>query len=331
MKCFAGLVGAILISCLVLMTCPSIAQEPSSYPYLNPKLTPEERAADLVHRMTLEEKASQLVNQARAVPHLNIPSYDWWSEALHGVISDGVTEFPEPIGLAATFDVSSIHEMATAIGIEGRIKHAQHERAGHSNIFEGLDFWAPNVNIFRDPRWGRGQETYGEDPFLTGQVAVAFITGMQGPDRNHPVVTTTAKHFAVHSGPELLRHGFDAKPSAHDLRDTYLPAFRAAVVDAHVASVMCAYNAVDGLPACASPFLLQKTLRDTWGFKGFVVSDCNAVNNIHDGHHFVDSEAAAAAVALKAGMDNECTVKFGPHEEDYAKYADALKQGLITE
>ncbi len=154
---------------------------------------------------------------------------------------------------------------------------------------------------------------------------------MQGPDRNHPVVSTTAKHFAVHSGPEPLRHGFDARPSPHDLEDTYLPAFREAVVDGHVNSVMCVYNAVDGIPGCANPMLLQKTLREEWGFKGFVVSDCNAVNDIHGGHHYVDSEAAAAGVALKAGMDNECTVKFGQHDEDYAKYADALKQGLITE
>ena len=167
---------------VVILASTSFAQDTSGLPYMNPKLSPEERASDLVHRMTLEEKASQLVNQARAVPRLNIPSYDWWSEALHGVISDGVTEFPEPIGLAASFDVPRIHEMATAIGVEGRIKHAQHERAGHSNIFEGLDFWAPNVNIFRDPRWGRGQETYGEDPFLSARLAVAFVTGMQGDD-----------------------------------------------------------------------------------------------------------------------------------------------------
>ena len=186
---------AALIVIIAFVAPTSFAQDTSNLPYMNPKLSPEERAADLVHRMTLEEKASQLVNQARAVPRLNIPSYDWWSEALHGVISDGVTEFPEPIGLAATFDVPRIHEMATAIGIEGRIKHAQHERAGHSNIFEGLDFWAPNVNIFRDPRWGRGQETYGEDPFLSARLAVAFVTGMQGDDPHYYRVISTPKHY----------------------------------------------------------------------------------------------------------------------------------------
>jgi len=201
--------------------------------------------------MTLEEKASQLVNQARAIPRLNVPAYDWWSESLHGVAVNGTTEFPEPVGLAATFDIPRIYVMATIIGIEGRIKHAQDKRAGHSNIFEGLDFWAPNVNIFRDPRWGRGQETYGEDPFLSARVAVAFVTGMQGDDPNYYRVTSTPKHFGVHSGPEPTRHFTDVDVSKHDQEDTYLPAFRAAVVEGHAGSVMCAYNAVNGQPACA--------------------------------------------------------------------------------
>jgi beta-glucosidase len=301
-------------------------------PYLQTSLPVATRVADLISRMTLEEKISQLNNDARAIPRLHVPGYNYWNEALHGVARDGIaTVFPQAIGIAATFDTPLIKRMGADIAQEARAKYDLALRSGDVKLYQGLSFFSPNINIFRDPRWGRGQETYGEDPFLTGQVAVAFIAGMQGPDPAHPLVTTTAKHFAVHSGPELLRHGFDAKPSAHDLWDTYLPAFRAAVVEGHVASVMCAYNAVDGLPACASPFLLQQTLRDAWGFKGFVVSDCNAVNNVHDGHHFVDSEAAAAAVALKAGMDNECTVKFGPHEEDYSKYAEGLKQGLITQ
>jgi beta-glucosidase len=308
---------------------PAAADNPL---YLQTALPVATRVADLVSRMTLEEKISQLNNDARAIPRLHVPGYNYWNEALHGVARDGIaTVFPQAIGIAATFDTPLIKRMGADIAQEARAKYDLALRSGDVKLYQGLSFFSPNINIFRDPRWGRGQETYGEDPFLTGQLAVAFITGMQGPDPAHPVVTTTAKHFAVHSGPELLRHGFDAKPSDHDLRDTYLPAFRAAVVEGHVASVMCAYNAVDGLPACASPFLLQKTLRDTWGFKGFVVSDCNAVNNVHDGHHFVDTEAAAAAVALKAGMDNECTVKFGPHEEDYAKYAEAFRQGLITQ
>src|ERR1019366_7613244 len=194
--------------------------------YLDTSLPPEQRAADLVGRMTLEEKASQLVNQARAIPRLNVPAYDWWSESLHGVLRDGTTEFPEPIGLAATFDTPAIHEMAVVIGTEGRIKHVQAVRDGHSNIFEGLDFWAPNINIFRDPRWGRGQETYGEDPFLTARMGVAFVTGMQGDDPRYYRVISTPKHFAVHSGPEPTRHTADVTVSKHDEVDTYLPAFR---------------------------------------------------------------------------------------------------------
>src|SRR5881397_4171412 len=195
--------------------------------YLNPSLPAEARAADLVHRMTLEEKASQLVNHARPIPRLGVPAYDWWSEALHGVVADGTTEFPEPIGLAATFDTPRIHEMATAIGIEGRIVHDQSLQDGNSGFFRGLDFWAPNVNIFRDPRWGRGQETYGEDPFLSGRMAVAFVTGMQGDDPKYVKAGATAKHYAVHSGPEPSRHYFDVHPSEEDLYETYLPAFRA--------------------------------------------------------------------------------------------------------
>jgi beta-glucosidase len=291
---------------IAILASTSMAQDASSLPYMNPQLSPEERAADLVHRMTLEEKASQLVNQARAVPRLNIPSYDWWSEALHGVISDGVTEFPEPIGLAASFDVPRIHEMATAIGVEGRIKHAQHERAGHSNIFEGLDFWAPNVNIFRDPRWGRGQETYGEDPFLSARLAVAFVTGMQGDDPHYFRVISTPKHYAVHSGPEPTRHFTDVDVSKHDEEDTYLPAFRAAVVEGHAGSVMCAYNAINGEPACASQFLLQHTLRGAWDFQGYVVSDCDAVRNIFNGHHYRPTQPQASAISVIRGMDNEC-------------------------
>src|SRR5579862_1207164 len=317
---------------VVILAATSIAQDTSSLPYMNPKLSPEERAADLVHRMTLEEKASQLVNQARAVPRLNIPSYDWWSEALHGVISDGVTEFPEPIGLAATFDAPRIHEMATAIGIEGRIKHAQHERAGHSNIFEGLDFWAPNVNIFRDPRWGRGQETYGEDPFLSARLAVAFVTGMQGDDPHYYRVISTPKHFAVHSGPEPTRHFTDVDVSKHDEEDTYLPAFRAAVVEGKAGSVMCAYNSINGEPACASQFLLQHTLRGAWDFHGYVVSDCDAVRNIFNGHHYRPTQPQASAISVIRGMDNEC-IDFAKvsDDHDYKPYIEAVQQVYLPE
>ena len=304
----------------------------SNLPYMNTQLSPGERAADLVHRMTLEEKASQLVNQARAIPRLNVPSYDWWSEALHGVIANGTTEFPEPVGLAATFDTPRIHEMATAIGIEGRIKHAQDVRAGHSNIFEGLDFWAPNVNIFRDPRWGRGQETYGEDPFLSGRMAVAFVTGMQGDDPHYYRVISTPKHFAVHSGPEPTRHFADIDVSKHDEEDTYLPAFRAAVVEGHAGSVMCAYNAINGEPACANQFLLQHTLRGTWQFQGYVVSDCDAVRNIFRDHHYRSTQPQASAISLQRGMDNEC-IDFGKvkDDHDYRPYVEAVQQGYLPE
>jgi beta-glucosidase len=282
--------------------------------------------------MTVEEKVSQLVNQSRAVPRLNIPAYDWWSEALHGVQRPGVTEYPEPVGLAATFDPDSIHRMAIAIGIEARIKHAQAVRDGHSNVFEGLDFWAPNVNIFRDPRWGRGQETYGEDPFLSGRLAVAFVTGMQGDDPKHYRVISTPKHFAVHSGPEPTRHTADVKVSKHDELDTYLPAFRAAVTEGKAGSVMCAYNSINGQPACVNEFLLQDQLRGKWNFQGYVVSDCDAVVNIFRDHHFTKTQPEASALAIQRGLDNEC-IDFAKvnDDHDYRPYLDAYKQGLLKE
>ncbi|HVN19942.1 MAG TPA: glycoside hydrolase family 3 C-terminal domain-containing protein [Dongiaceae bacterium] len=333
MKRFAILMFAVLISCIALIPVSVTAQDTSDLPYKNPKLQPEERAADLVHRMTLEEKASQLVNQARAIPRLGVPAYDWWSEALHGVATDGTTEFPEPVGLAATFDTPRIHEMATAIGIEGRIKHAQNERAGHSNIFEGLDFWAPNVNIFRDPRWGRGQETYGEDPFLTGRMAVAFVTGMQGDDPHYYRVISTPKHYAVHSGPEPTRHFTDVDISKHDQLDTYLPGFRAAVVEGHAGSVMCAYNAINGEPACANQFLLQHTLRGAWNFQGYVVSDCGAVLDIFNGHRYRPTQPQASAISLTRGMDNECVdfIDKVKDDHDYKPYIEAVQQGYLSE
>jgi beta-glucosidase len=325
------LAGAFL--CIGAMTPRAGAQDTSNLPYMNPSLPPQERAGDLVKRMTLEEKASQLVNQARAIPRLNVPAYDWWSEALHGVAVNGTTEFPEPIGLAATFDTDGIHTMATAIGIEGRIKHVQAVRAGHSNIFEGLDFWAPNLNIFRDPRWGRGQETYGEDPFLTGRMGVAFVTGMQGDDPKYYRVISTPKHFAVHSGPEPTRHFADADVSKHDEVDTYLPAFRAAVTEGHAGSVMCAYNAIKGQPACANEFLLEDQLRGKWGFEGYVVSDCGAVIDIYSGHRYRATQAQASAISLERGMDNECADFFAKVKDnhDYKPYIDAVQQGYLSE
>ena len=321
-----------LAACIAFLSFTAWAQNTSNLPYVNPKLPPEERAADLVHRMTLEEKASQLVNQARAIPRLNVPAYDWWSEALHGVAVDGTTEFPEPIGLAATFDPPRIHEMATTIGIEARIVHAQAVRKGTFPIFLGLDFWAPNVNIFRDPRWGRGQETYGEDPFLSARMAVAFVAGMQGDDPLYYRTISTPKHFAVHSGPEPTRHFADVDVSKHDQLDTYLPAFRAAVVEGHAASVMCAYNAINGEPACASQFLLQQTLRGAWQFRGYVVSDCDAVRNIFRDHHYRPTQPQASAISLLRGMDNEC-IDFAKvtDDHDYRPYIDAVQQGYLPE
>ena len=323
-----------LMVCAALLTARGAsAQGSPNLPYQDLALSPQARAADLVHRMTLEEKASQLVNQARAIPRLAVPAYDWWSESLHGVAVNGTTEFPEPIGLAATFDVPGIHEMATAIGVEGRIKHAQAEHDGNSIIFEGLDFWAPNVNIFRDPRWGRGQETYGEDPFLTARMAVGFVTGMQGTDPNYYRVISTPKHFAVHSGPEPTRHFADVDVSRHDEEDTYLPAFRAAVVEGRAGSVMCAYNAINGQPACASEFLLEHTLRGAWQFQGYVVSDCGAVRDIGDGHHFRPNQPQASAIALERGMDNECIDFFQKvtDDHDYRPYVEAVQQGYLSE
>jgi beta-glucosidase len=315
------------------IVCIATAQSKQKPVYLDPSLPPEQRAADLVHQMTLEEKVTQLVNQARAIPRLNVPAYDWWSESLHGVAVNGTTEFPEPIGLAATFDTPRIHEMGVAISTEGRIKHMQALRAGHSNIFEGLDFWAPNINIFRDPRWGRGQETYGEDPFLTARMGVSFVTGMQGDDPRYYRVIATPKHFAVHSGPEPTRHVANVDVSKHDELDTYLPAFRAAVIEGKAASVMCAYNSINGQPACANEFLLQDQLRAKWAFKGYVVSDCEAVRNIYSGHHYRPTQAEASAISLQIGMDNECIDFFTKvtDDHDYAPYLEAVKKGYLKE
>jgi beta-glucosidase len=319
---------------LMLTLARTTAQSPSAQAYLDPSQPIEVRVNDLISRMTLEEKASQLVNQARAIPRLQVPAYDWWSEALHGVARAGkATVFPEPIGLAATFDDPLIHEMAIVIGTEARAKHNQAVRAGRRDIMEGLDFWSPNINIFRDPRWGRGQETYGEDPFLTGRMGVAFVTGLQGDDPKYFRVISTPKHFAVHSGPEPSRHNIDVQVSKHDMEDTYLPAFRATVTEGKAESVMCAYNRVNGQPACANTFLLKDQLRGAWKFNGYVVSDCDAIVDIYQGHHFTKSQAEAAAAAIKTGMDSECADFFTitKDDHDYKPFLDAVKQGLLTE
>jgi beta-glucosidase len=309
------------IALLVLTSAvASLAQ-----PYKDPDLTAEKRAADLVSRMTLEEKVLQMQNGAPAIPRLDIPAYDWWNEALHGVARAGqATVFPQAIGLAATWDTSLMRRIADGISTEARAKYNEFIRNDDHRRYHGLTFWSPNINIFRDPRWGRGQETYGEDPFLTGRMAVAFIQGLQGDDPHYYKVIATAKHFAVHSGPESTRHSFDARPSERDLEQTYLPAFRAALVEGKADSVMCAYNRLDGVPACASDDLLVKRLRGQWGFQGYVVSDCGAVADIYRGHKFKPNAAEASAAAVKAGTDLTCGT-------EYRALAEAVQNGLITE
>ena len=289
-------------------------------------------AAALVRRMTLPEEAGQLASTAPAIRRLGIPPDQWWTEALHGVVSEReTTDFPAPIGLAASFDTGLVHDVAAAISAEARAIHARDRAAGTVGPFgEGgaLDVWAPNINIVRDPRWGRGQETYGEDPFLTARMGVAYVEGMQGPDPQHPWVIATPKHFAVYNGPEATRHTLDARVSLHDLEDTYLPAWRAVVVDAHAGSIMCSYNAVNGQPACANDFLLRTVLRGEWHFKGYVVSDCGAVQALQTAQKFVPSQASAVAAALKAGVDLECV---HPNLLDAAKsYVDAVNEKLLT-
>ncbi|MGA8086787.1 MAG: glycoside hydrolase family 3 C-terminal domain-containing protein [Terracidiphilus sp.] len=310
----------------------AIAQGSATPGYLDTNLTPEQRAADLVRRMTLAEKATQMQNNSAAVPRLKVPAYQWWSEALHGVINEGVTEYPEPIGLAATFDAPGIHTMAAQIGIEGRIKHVQNLREGHTGIMGGLDFWSPNLNIFRDPRWGRGQETYGEDPFLSGRMGVAYVTGLQGNDPKYYLGIATPKHYAVHSGPEPTRHFADVDVSKHDQVDTYEPAFRAAVVEGKAGSVMCAYNAINGEPACANQYLLQDQLRGKWGFHGYVVSDCDAVRDVAANHRYRPTQAQGAAISVIRGMDNECVTFTSRYGEPVEKaYIDAVQEGYLPE
>ncbi|KQN28349.1 glycoside hydrolase family 3 [Sphingomonas sp. Leaf34] len=290
-------------------------------------------AAALVARLTIDEKIAQLLNVAPAIPRLGIPAYNWWTESLHGALGPvPTTNFPEPIGLAASFDAPLLKTVAGAISTEVRALHTLGRATGRlGKIGTGLDTWSPNINLFRDPRWGRGQETYGEDPYLTATLGVAFIQGMQGPNPASPDVIATPKHFAVHSGPESTRHSADVIVSLHDLEDSYLPAFRAAIVDGRAGSIMCAYNRVNGQPACGSTMLLKDHLRGAWGFRGYVVSDCDAVVDISEHHKYAPDPAAGVAVALKAGVDNECngaTLSGTPNLG--ARYREALTRGLIV-
>ena len=290
-------------------------------------------AAALVARLTPDEKVEQLLNTAPAIDRLGIPAYNWWTESLHGALGAvPTTNFPEPIGLAATFDAPLVHDVAAAISVEVRGLHTLARQTGRlGRIGTGLDTWSPNINIFRDPRWGRGQETYGEDPYLTARMGVAFVEGMQGPNPERPDVIATPKHFAVHSGPESTRHAANVYVSPHDLEDTYLPAFRAAVVEAQAGSIMCAYNRIGGQPACANDLLLKEHLRGAWGFKGYVVSDCDAVKDIADNHKYAPDAAAAVAAAIKAGVDNECNTATLTDTANLADpYREALRRGFLA-
>jgi beta-glucosidase len=306
----------------MLATLSAAADEPV---YLDLSRSFEERAADLVARMTLEEKIAQLRNDTPAIPRLGVPAYEWWNEALHGVArAGGATVFPQAIGLAATFDPELMLETATVISDEARAKHHDFVRRGLRGRYQGLTFWSPNINIFRDPRWGRGQETYGEDPWLTARMGVAFVKGLQGDDPKYRKVDATAKHFAVHSGPEADRHYFDVHPSERDLYETYLPAFQALVQEGQVASVMGAYNRVYGESASASTRLLQQTLRKDWGFQGYVVSDCDSIEDIFKHHKIVATAAEAAALGVKNGCDLDCGAT-------YDSLLPAVRQSLVKE
>lgn len=316
----------------------------AAVPAVAPAQPPEQREAqedaavrlarDLVAKMTLEEKLPQLLNTAPAIPRLHIPAYNWWTESLHGALGPvPTTNFPEPIGLAATFDTPLVERVADAISTEVRGLHTLARQTGRlGRIGTGLDTWSPNINIFRDPRWGRGQETYGEDPFLTAEMGKAFIRGMQGPDPDRPHVIATPKHFAVHSGPEATRHSDNFFVSPYDLEDSYLPAFRAAIVEARAGSIMCAYNRVNGQPACASDLLLKTHLRGAWGFEGYVVSDCDAVRDIDENHKYAPDALAGVAIAMRTGVDNECnTNTLSDTAGLERRYRDALAKGLLTE
>lgn len=310
------------LSAVIAQTPPAKTAQPD---YLNTSLSVERRVDDLVSRLTLEEKVSQMMNKSAAIERLGIPAYDWWNEALHGVANAGTaTVFPQAIGLGATWDADFMQRVATVISDEARAKYNDAVKRDFRKRFYGLDFWSPNINIFRDPRWGRGQETYGEDPYLTSRLGVAFVKGMQGDDARYLKTISTPKHYAVHSGPESERHTFNTNPSERDLRETYLPAFRATVMEGKADSVMCAYNSIDGQPLCANKRMLNDILRGEWGFGGYVVSDCDAIADISKHHHFAKTDEEGASIAVKAGTDLTCGY-------EYKALLPAVKTGLITE
>ncbi|MEM9964439.1 MAG: glycoside hydrolase family 3 C-terminal domain-containing protein [Asticcacaulis sp.] len=313
---------------------PAIVRAEAPAAYLDPSLTAKARAADLVARMTLEEKASQIHNNAVAIPRLGIPAYEWWNEGLHGVARAGeATVFPQAIGMAATWDVPLIHQVADVTATEFRAKNLKARAPdGSTKRYQGLTVWSPNVNIFRDPRWGRGQETWGEDPHLTTRMGVAFIQGLQGDDTEHPKTIAAVKHYAVHSGPEADRHFDDIHPSKRDVVETYMPAFYAAVTEAKAQSLMCAYNAIDGYPACANPVYMQDILRREWKFTGHVVSDCAAIADFHlpTSHKWVKTPEEAVAEALKADTDLICDFPANATAQPVTT-VNAVKAGLLPE
>jgi beta-glucosidase len=315
-----------LIGVLMLMLISNTnAQDEYRFPFLNPEFSTEKRVDDLVSRMTLQEKIGQMMNAAPAIERLGIPEYNWWNECLHGVARAGLaTVFPQAIGLGATWDEDLMLQIAAAISDEARAKHHEFVRKGKRYIYQGLTFWSPNINIFRDPRWGRGQETYGEDPYLTGTLAVQFIKGLQGDDPKYFKTIATVKHFAVHSGPEKERHYFDAVTNERDFRETYLPQFEMGIKEGKAYSVMCAYNRYDGEACCGSRKLLVDILRNEWNFKGYVVSDCGAIGDIYQHHKIVQTPEEAAALAVKSGCDLECATVF-------EHLNAAVEENLITE
>ncbi|MBX3085924.1 MAG: glycoside hydrolase family 3 C-terminal domain-containing protein [Anaerolineae bacterium] len=299
--------------------------------YLDPTKPAKDRVDDLVSQMTLDEKIAQMGSHAPAIDRLGVPAYNWWNEALHGIGRAGIaTVFPQAIGLASTWNVDLIHRMASAISDEGRAKHHEALRKGIHDIYTGLTFWSPNINIFRDPRWGRGQETYGEDPYLTGQIGLRFVRGLQGDDPNYLKLVATPKHFAAHSGPEAVRHSFNAVVSPTDLQMTYLPAFKTCITEGKAFSIMGAYNRLNGEACCASPTLLGKILREEWGFEGYVVADCGALSDIYQNHFVVKTAAEAAALAVLNGCDLDCCGEFRI-PCTYPDLKDAVEQGLLTE
>jgi beta-glucosidase len=327
-------IGSICSFLWVVIATSSFAQQALEVPaYKDSHLPVEQRVKDLVSRMTLEEKASQLGHTAAAIPRLGLPEYNWWNEGLHGVARAGTaTVFPQAIGLAATFDAPLMHEVGDVISTEFRAKYYATVRPdGSADWYRGLTVWSPNINIFRDPRWGRGQETYGEDPFLTARMGVAFVTGLQGNDSKYLKTVATPKHFAVHSGPESTRHTVDVQASRHDMEDTYFPAFRATVIHGKAESVMCAYNSLNGQPACANPMLLEEHLRRDWGFHGYVVSDCGAVADIFGGHHFSANSEEGVSAAIKAGMDLICGDYRNGMSTERAALIGAVQHGLLPE